>query len=51
MIRAQTSLDIARPPADVFQLVVRRVKRPLISEATWPEEESLLGGGPDATDV
>src|SRR5262249_37308014 len=51
--RARRMLDVAghyaRP--DVFQLTVRRVRRPAISEATWPEEESLLGGGPDATDV
>ena len=51
--RSRRMLDVAghyaRP--DVFQLTVRRVRRPMISEATWPEEESLLGGSPDATDV
>ncbi len=52
--RARRMLDVAghyaRP--DVFQLTVRRERRPAITEATWPESESLLGGrDTDATDV
>jgi hypothetical protein len=40
----------ARP--DVFQLTVRRARRPAIVEATWPEAESVpenaMGNDPGA---
>ncbi|HET7226694.1 MAG TPA: carbon-nitrogen hydrolase family protein [Candidatus Eisenbacteria bacterium] len=52
--RSRRMLDVAghyaRP--DVFQLTVRRSSRPMIVEATWPEEESVPGTRtPDPADA